>query len=72
MTNQPVNINRINTVMSWGSIFILSWLLILRRIPVDRISVFFFCFFILIAVGCWLGAVIDERQNILSKGEINK
>jgi hypothetical protein len=61
--NKPLDINRVNTVLSWGSIFVLSWLLLLRRLPVDGISMFFFCFFILVAVGSWMGTVVEERQN---------
>lgn len=61
--NKPFDINLVNMMLSWISIFILSWFILLRRIPVDGISVFFFCFFILVAVGAWLGTVIEEKQS---------
>lgn len=68
--SKPLDINRINTVLSWGSIFVEAWLLLLKRMPLDGISVFFFCFFILVAVGSWFGTVVEERQNQNSnKGE---
>lgn len=64
MKNQsPLNLNGMNAVIAWISIFAESWLLLLRKLPVDGISVFFFCFFILVAVGSWLGTAIDEKQN---------
>jgi hypothetical protein len=70
MKNQsPLNLNRTNAVIAWLSIFAESWLLLMRKLPVDGISVFFFCFFILVAVGTWLGTVIEERQSN-PKGEI--
>lgn len=79
MDKKQIDINRINMTLSWISIFALSWLILLKRLPVDGVSVFFFCFFILIALCCWLGAVVDERQNNpnvskpnIKKGEINK
>lgn len=70
MNNQsPLNLNRTNAVIAWLSIFTESWLLLMRKLPVDGISVFFFCFFILVAVGAWLGTVIEEKQQN-PKGEI--
>lgn len=64
MKNQsPLNLTRTNMAIAWISIFAESWLLLMRKLPVDGISVFFFCFFILVAVGSWLGTAIDEKQN---------
>lgn len=64
MTKQsPLNLNRMNAVIAWLSIFTESWLLLMRKLPVDGISVFFFCFFILVAVGAWLGTVVEEKQS---------
>ena len=78
-TNKPMDINRVNQVLSWISIFVESWFLLLKRLPVDSISVFFFCFFLLVAFASWAGTVIEERQNnpnvskpIIKKGESNK
>ena len=66
-SSKPLNITRLNMILSWLSIFVESWLLLMRRLPVDGISVFFFCFFILVAVGAWLGTVVDERQSNQTK-----
>lgn len=68
------DLTRINLILSWISIFCLSWLLLLKRLPVDGVSVFFFCFFILVAIGSWFGTVVKERSKnpnvrIISKGE---
>lgn len=72
-SNKPLDITRLNMILSWLSIFVEAWLLLLKRMPVDGISVFFFCFFILVAAGSWLGTVVEERQNqSSSKGEIKK
>lgn len=79
MNNKPFDINRANLVLSWLSIFVEAWLILLKRLPVDKVSVFFFCFFIIVAIGAWLGTVVEERQNDpnvskphIKKGENNK
>jgi hypothetical protein len=66
--NKPLNLTRTNMAIAWLSIFAESWLLLMRKLPIDGISVFFFCFFILVAVGSWMGTVVEERQ-INPKGE---
>lgn len=67
-------ITRINLALSWASIFVESWLLLLKRLEVDKVSVFFFCFFILVAIGSWFGTVVEERQSNtnVSKPHITK
>ena len=61
--NVPFNLTRTNMAIAWLSIFAESWLLLLGKLPVDGIRVFFFCFFILVAVGSWSGTAVEERQN---------
>lgn len=63
----PIDINRVNLLLSWVSIFILSWLLLFKRLEVNITTVFFFCFFILVALGSWFGTAIEERQNQIQK-----
>lgn len=63
------NLNQFNMLMAWISIFIESWFLLLGKIQVSYLSVFFFCFFLLVALFSWFGTVIEEKNNI-SKGEI--
>jgi hypothetical protein len=65
----PFNLNWMNMTLAWTSIFIEAWLILLRKLPVDGISIFFFCFFILVAIGTWFGTVVEERQSN-PKGEI--
>lgn len=67
-------ITRINLALSWASIFVESWLLLVKRLEVDKVSVFFFCFFILVAIGSWFGTVVEERSKNpnVSKPHITK
>jgi hypothetical protein len=74
MNNKPFDTNRANIMLSWLSIFVEAWLILLKRMPVDKVSVFFFCFFILVAISSWLGTVVEERQKNpnVSKPHITK
>lgn len=74
MKNQnPLNLTRTNMTIAWLSIFAEAWLLLLGKLPIDGIRMLFFCFFILVAAGSWLGTVVEERQHqSSSKGEIKK
>lgn len=67
-------ISRVNMALSWASIFVEAWLLLTKRLEVDKVSVFFFCFFILVAIGSWFGTVVEERQKNpnVSKSNITK
>lgn len=62
-TQKPLNISYVNMALAWISIFAEAWLLLLKKMPVDSISVFFFCFFILVAIGSWIGTVVEDRQS---------
>ena len=51
-------INKVNLVGSWVSIFVLSWLLITKKLPVDALSLTFFAFFLIIAFFATDGNII--------------
>lgn len=37
-------------LITWGSLIVESWLLLIRQLPLDNISIFFFVFFLILGI----------------------